>query len=602
MTDAVARDRPGETEGERAWTAALKAALLFAVDGKGGGIALRARPGPVRDRFLAALRAMLPDAAPVRRIPLHIGDDRLLGGLDLPATLQAGRPIASTGVLADAHGGIVVLAMAERVSAATAARLCATLESGEVIAERDGMALRSNAAIGLVALDEGDSAEERPPAALLDRLAFPIDLTAVSLGEAVAPRVDADCISEARARAGAVAVADEGLHALCASAAAMGVTSLRALLLAVRAARAAAALGGRREADRDDIILAARLVLAPRATTLPEDAAPAPPAAPEPAEDGEQEGDDDPGNGPDKEPAKGENLPLTDIVLAAARAAMPADVLATLLGNKADRDRQPSQSGAGAATVSHRRGRPVGVRAAALRSGGRLNLVETLRAAAPWQSLRRRDQVDAGAARIIVVPDDFRITRFRQRTETTTIFVVDASGSAALNRLGEAKGAVELVLADCYVRRDRVALIAFRGSTAEVLLPPTSSLVRAKRSLAGLPGGGGTPLAAGIDAAAALAAQVRRQGQTAVVILLSDGRANVARDGKPGRPGAEADALASGRMLRAAQVPAVLVDTSPRAAPEARRLAAEMGALYLPLPYADADALSRAVRAVPRVA
>jgi magnesium chelatase subunit D len=110
--------------------------------------------------------------------------------------------------------------------------------------------------------------------------------------------------------------------------------------------------------------------------------------------------------------------------------------------------------------------------------------------------------------------DDFRVGRFEQRSQSTTIFVVDASGSSAFNRLAEAKGAVELLLADCYVRRDRVALLAFRGRGAELLLPPTRSLVRAKRSLAGLPGGGGTPLAAGIDAAAALADAVRRRGET----------------------------------------------------------------------------------------
>ena len=125
--------------------------------------------------------------------------------------------------------------------------------------------------------------------------------------------------------------------------------------------------------------------------------------------------------------------------------------------------------------------------------------------------------------------------------------MVDASGSAALNRLGEAKGAVELLLAECYARRDQVALLAFRGRAAELLLPPTSSLVRAKRSLSALPGGGGTPLAAGLDAALAAAAAERRRGRTPTVVLLTDGRANVARDGAGDRARAEADALAAAR-------------------------------------------------------
>jgi magnesium chelatase subunit D len=235
-----------------------------------------------------------------------------------------------------------------------------------------------------------------------------------------------------------------------------------------------------------------------------------------------------------------------------------------------------------------------------------LNIIETLRAAAPWQRLRR---VEAAMhpnekhrpARIEVRRADFHVTRFKQRAETTTIFVVDASGSAALHRLAEAKGAVELLLADCYVRRDRVALLAFRGIRAELLLPPTRSLARAKRSLASLPGGGGTPLAAGIDAAIALADAAQRKGETPVVIFLTDGRANVARDGKGGRARAEEEALTAGRMLRMAGLTAMLVDTSPQPQPQARRLATEMSAAYLPLPHAGAMAISRAVRsAVPQ--
>jgi magnesium chelatase subunit D len=124
------------------------------------------------------------------------------------------------------------------------------------------------------------------------------------------------------------------------------------------------------------------------------------------------------------------------------------------------------------------------------RSGARLDLMATLRTAAPWQRLRGPAP---GGARLRVQADDFRVVRFRQRAQSVTVFVVDASGSAALYRLAEAKGAVELLLADCYVRRDEVAMIAFRGDMAELLLPPTRSLVRAKRSLSALPGGGGTP-------------------------------------------------------------------------------------------------------------
>ena len=172
--------------------------------------------------------------------------------------------------------------------------------------------------------------------------------------------------------------------------------------------------------------------------------------------------------------------------------------------------------------------------------------METLRAAAPWQRVRSR----SSTPRVEVRPDDFRVTRYRRRTETLTVFAVDASGSAALQRLAEAKGAVEMVLGECYVRRDHVALIAFRGVQADLLLPPTRSLVRAKRSLAGLPGGGTTPLAAGIDAALAMAEDARRRGQSPILIVMTDGRANITRDGEPDRKRAGTEALAAARAVR----------------------------------------------------
>jgi len=197
---------------------------------------------------------------------------------------------------------------------------------------------------------------------------------------------------------------------------------------------------------------------------------------------------------------------------------------------------------------------------------------------------------------IAIRRSDFRLRRFHQATRTTTIFVVDASGSAAIHRLAEAKGAVELLLAECYVRRDRVALLSMRGEGAEILLPPTSSLARAKRELAGMPGGGGTPLASGFIAALALADGVRRGGQTPVAVFLTDGRPNIALNGAHGRAGAEADALSTARAWRAAGHVALVVDMARRPHPFARTLADAAAAIYLALPQGDSGALQSAVR------
>jgi magnesium chelatase subunit D len=323
---------------------------------------------------------------------------------------------------------------------------------------------------------------------------------------------------------------------------------------------------------------------------------PSPPAEEEPEQPQDEQRDE--GNEPPpREDDAGEDderpdpQSLADLVLAAAAAAVPPGLLASLA---AGAGRGATSAGkAGAAKHSALRGAPLAARPGMPGGRARLALLETLRAAAPWQALRRRED----GPRIAVRRDDFRIKRFRERSETTTIFAVDASGSSALARLAEAKGAVELLLADCYVRRDRVALIAFRGRGAELLLPPTTSLVRAKRSLAGLPGGGGTPIAAALDAARTLAEAVLRRGGTPMLVVLTDGRANVARDGTGGREAASADALAAARQLAALRITTVLLDTSPRPQPQAATLAAAMGARYVPLPYADAAALSRAVKA-----
>ncbi len=544
---------------------ASAAAALLAVD-PSLGASLRGAPGASRDAFLAAVRGALPRGAAWRKLPPGVTDDRLLGGLDLAATLAAGRRLAEPGLLAQADGGMVVIAMAERLAPGIAARLAATMDTGVVAAERDGVSRQDQTRFGVIALDEG--IDEAPPAALLDRLA----LWVRGEGPPAEP-VEAAAVAAARGRLAAVATGAETVNALVVASAQLGIASLRAPLLALRAACASAALAGRAAVEAADLELAARLVLGPRATAVP---AEAPPPPPPPESDAPEQTREEGGR-------------LADTVLDAARAALPADLLAQLASGASLRARAGGSSGA--VRRNAQRGRTIGVTLGDPKGGARLHLLATLRAAAPWQKLR-----GATAGRVAVRRGDFRLRRFHQATRTTTIFVVDASGSAAVHRLAEAKGAVELLLAECYVRRDRVALLAVRGAGAELLLPPTSSLARAKRSLAGMPGGGGTPLAAGFVAAMAMADGVKRGGQTPVAVFLTDGRPNIALNGAQGRPAAEADALATAKAWRAAGHAALLVDMAVRPHPFARSLAAAASATYLALPAAGSGALQDAVR------
>jgi magnesium chelatase subunit D len=527
--------------------------------------------------------------------------------------------VAQRGLLAESDGGVVLLPMAERLAAGTAARLCAVLDSGVVSFERDGLSTRWPARVAVLALDEATPDDDPVSVALCDRLAFRLDLRALGQRHCVDPAYTAGDIAPARALLPTVTLPDATLQALCGTALQLGVDSPRATLLALRAARAAAALAGRHTVDDDDALLAARLVLGPRATRIPQPVEPPPPdeqaeppelpppppddpaeaeqAAP-PPENADAADPAPPPQPPPSDPTEPETL--EDRLVDASLAALPAGLLATLMGGLGG-----SQGGrVGALTSSLRSGRPVGVRRGEPRGGARLNLIETLRAAAPWQRLRAAAAAPAAGPeaprRIHVQADDLRISRLQQRAATATIFVLDASGSAALHRLSEAKGAINLLLADCYVRRDQVAVIAFRGKAAELLLPPTRSLVRAKRSLAALPGGGGTPLASGLEAALRVALQVRRAGATPVVVLLTDGRANITRSGHAGRAPAEADALLMARQLRAARLTTLVVDTSLHPAPAAQRLAQALDGHYRALPQAGAALLQAAVQSLPQ--
>lgn len=540
---------------------AKTALALLAVDPVGlGGLWLRARSGPVRDVWVAGLAAM---DLPQRRLHPEIGDEALFGGLDLVATLQAGSPVVTAGLFA--APAVFVLAMAERCGGGLAARLGRVLDAPVHC---------------LVALDEGAEADETLPGGLQDRLALFVDLNGVAWSDTDGLGLDLEAMAVARGRLAAVTVSGEVVETLTRVADRLGIASLRPPLLALAVARASAALAGRDAVAEDDVRLAVELVLAHRVVQVPSNEEQEPPL-PEPEDDTPQD--------ETLRPDDAMTIP-DDMLVEAARTALPANLLAALAAGAASRAAKGA-SGTGAARSGNRRGRPLPSRPGRLGGGARIDLVATLRVAAPWQTVRRA-QTGRVVAGVLVWPSDIRIKRFRETSDRVLIFAVDASGSSAMARLAEAKGAVELLLAQAYARRDHVSLLAFRGRAAELILPPTRSLVQTKRRLAGLPGGGGTPLAAGLDLAMDTAGRAAARGLTPTIALLTDGRGNIALDGSADRVAAEADALRMAAGIRRSAVPTVVIDTANRPQPGLKVLAGALGATYIALPRADANTLA----------
>lgn len=546
---------------------ALLAARLLAQSPTAlGGMCLRGG-GPAGDLVMQALAALLPPGTAWHRLPGHIDEERLCGGTDIAASLASGTLVHQRGLLAAARGGVLVVPMAQGLRADIAGRVAQAMDSaGGPI---------------LVLLDDGTADEPRPPAALMERIAFDITLDGLRLADLATPLPLADTVPPL-----VPAADDAALAALAAAATALGITSMRPLLQAAAVAQAHAALAAHAAVDAEDVALAARLVLSPRATQVPSESAPpddAPPEQEQTNRDGENEGE-----------REGPEIP-EDLVIDAARAAIPRDVLDRIAAGQAGRAKTSGGGGSGQRLRSGRRGRPLGARPGLPGGGARLALIDSLRAAIPWQPLRQRDPAPDGAGPIRFRRDDLRVRRFEERRTTVTVFCVDASGSTAMARLAEAKGAAELILAQAYVKRAEVAVVAFRGEGAEVLLPPTRSLTRAKRALAALPGGGGSPLAHGLVLARQMAEAVAARGGTPILVFMTDGSANIALDGARGRARAQDDAQRAARAIAVAGHDAVVIDIAARPRPEAAALAQAMRARYLPLPCADARALHAAV-------
>lgn len=573
---------------QTAWFDANVIAILLAINPRGlKGVTVKSQFGPVRDAWLTYVRQLASSCSTqILKAPANISAEQLLGSLDIEASLQAGSLIMSKGLLERVQGNLLLLPMVERMDLQAIALISQALDETN--------SADTASPFGVIALDESDSADETISPRLLDRLAFEIYLDQFSIADIKESlEVDAEDVAKAKKLLPLVKCSDEYLEVMTKAGFSLGVISLRANQFALETAKTLAALRGLSEVGQDEVIDAARLVYTPSKRMQI-------PSEPDQADQGDQDdqnsdsqmddAQDEPDTSPEQNQEQPSNEELEDIIVEAVKASIPPQLL-----------RQPKQSNrlvksaahisgkSGAVQKNLLSGRPLSSRKGRPSDGKRLDILKSIRAAIPWQRLRGASilsqQQHPSKSRIDFRAEDLHIKQYLRRRGTVTIFLVDASGSSATQRLSEAKGALEELLAQCYIRRDEVAMVSMRGAKAEIVLPPTRSLARAKRNLATLPGGGGTPLAAGFRAANEMAISLERKGLTPVIVIMSDGKANVNLNGVGGRAGAHSDALMAAKELRVKNHRLLFVDTSPQPELLAQELSSAMAAQYFPLPF-----------------
>jgi magnesium chelatase subunit D len=489
--------------------------------------------------------------------------------------------------------------MAERMDTQVLALISQALDSGN----------KNGTEFGVIALDESEAGGDSFSPRMMDRLAFEVYLDQFSLADLKQNlAIHADDIRDAKELLPRVVCSTNFIEVLTKSALKIGIGSFRANQFAVETAKTLAALRGLQEVGQDEVVDAARLVYTYSKILH------APPESEQPNQDDgesskdEERSDQNPENNrpeddlddqqKDGDPQQNSQPPsqeeLEDIVVAAARASVPKGFLSqSKQGTRSSNSASISSGKSGDSQNSFISGRPIASLKGKPGGGRRLDILKSIRAAIPWQRLREKhsgsQQYAAGKNKIDFRSEDLHIKQYLKRRGTVTIFLVDASGSSAKQRLAEAKGALEQLLAQCYIRRDEVAMLSMRGSKAELVLPPTRSLVRAKKHLAALPGGGGTPLAKGFRAANEMAVVLKRKGLTPIIVILTDGKANVNLKGVGGRAEAHSDALLAAKELRVKSHRVLFVDTSPQPEVLAQELSHIMAAQYLALPYNGSD-------------
>jgi magnesium chelatase subunit D len=576
---------------QRRWLDACLIAKMIAVDPAGlGGVWVKAQAGPVRDVWLRGLQQLIQNQVDLIKVPSNADEGALIGELDLLKTLAQEKKVYARGILDQIETGLLLLPMAERIKSHTAALLTQAYD------------LKSQ--FGMVAFDESlaDEDQQLLPR-LVERLAFQIDLESLSYRDCQFPAEKIDLL-EIRSQLQQIEFPSEALDAVMTAAQSLGIDSLRVGLFVARASRVLAALRGSDQLEQADIQTATRLIFAHRITRLPESKESPPEEesseenmqkeTPPSQQENQAPSQDTSSNQEEQNQEDSQNTPaplrqedLEEMIIQASKAHLSQNLLDSFeQQQKIIKTNGNSQGKVGQLQKGLLSGQALPSRKGRLSNQHKIDILKTIQAASPWQKIRRLEAPKdfTFKQKIIVKADDIYLKQFVQRTTTVTVFVVDASGSSAMERLSEAKGAVEHLLAQCYIRRDQVALMTFRGKQVELILPPTRSLVRAKRLLAGMPGGGGTPLANAIRDSVAFGKKLKSKGQTPLIIFLTDGRANVSIDGIGGRENAFRDAISFAKQARLEQLQMLFIDTSLKPQETNQQIANDLGAQYLPLP------------------